>query len=226
MIPNIYWNYPLFDYLYRKTTKLSHNHLFDHSIQLQRMPMESNCAICLTNLSARRLYNPPCDNGHMFHATCLLQHFQQGHADCPLCRDQPVEWVRHMEQLCTLYFIRADDTMWQRHPEYADRCPILFRTIQEATHVCAKLDGNLTYIWEYRRRFRKSTLQRAYHIIYVKPPKKLETYLQDSSTVYTANGKTYHTLEEAEEGNKVEDIYKHIHGDMGQPVYYPVYKRV
>ena len=157
MIANIYWNYPLFDYLYRKTTKLSHNHLFDHSIQL--------------------------------------------------------------------HFIRADDTMWQRHPEYADRCPILFRTIQEATHVCAKLDGNLTYIWEYRRRFRKSTLQRAYHIIYVKPPKKLETYLQDSSTVYTANGKTYYTLEEAEECNKVEDIYKRINGDIGQPVYYPIYKR-
>ena len=85
------------------------------NLTLVRIPeVKGTCAICLSDLSTNFLYRTPCDNGHEFHATCLVQHFQHGRVECPLCRVRPATWVEDMKQFCTAFFIRADDTTARR----------------------------------------------------------------------------------------------------------------
>ena len=79
---------------------------------------------------------------------------------------------------------------------------------------------------EYTRRNGEHFVRPVYHIVYTKPPKRLETYLQDNHTVFVANGKAYETLEEAETWNDLGMIYKRVNGSMAQPVYIPVYERI
>ena len=172
-----------------------------------------DCPICLTILHGTC---QECDNGHLFHIKCLEKHFRQGRAECPICRNCPTSWLYAMEQLCTRYIV---------HVGSVGGPPLLCQTLSEARRTCMEINGDLSCIWEYKRRRGNDMIRQLYQKTYQKRPKILESYLRDANTVYIANGTAYSTLEEAEAAcTDLGEIVERVNGDMGQPVYFAVYQ--
>jgi len=65
----------------------------------QRFNYESSCKICMVDYDETdEITQLKCDPRHYFHSECIIRWIQEGHNDCPFCR-QPIEDIDKLREM-------------------------------------------------------------------------------------------------------------------------------
>jgi hypothetical protein len=67
------------DYLYHEPSRIT-------KTLVTELCVDSECSICLSDLSRGRVVRLSCNSTHIFHDECISQWFSVSRKTCPLCR--------------------------------------------------------------------------------------------------------------------------------------------